>query len=190
MKLDMVCTCRREGMREVEDRRLRIFKLMNLFEMRDLHEAIVMSLAFDFECDAEVYVDQWFGISLKTPLLKEGLFIPCDEPHDGFAAVWEELNEKFGRATRLARGEKKMAMTGEDRLAVAGRISSALFSAYERANEAYEKHRESHEGPNDCPPCEDCEVLLSLQISARHALDAKWGSRSLDKCVERALEIS
>ena len=176
----MVCTCRAEGVREVEARRLRIFGRLRPGSMRDLTEAVVLSLAFDFSCEADVYADMWFGIAFKTPLLgKVGWFIPCDAPHDGFAAIWEMLDARFpSLATRAP--ERPPRQTEE-------RISAALLARYEETERAYREHRAArHGGPNDCPPCEDCDVLLSLCVSAHSALDAEWGSRSLDACVEAA----
>jgi len=186
----MVCTCERDGVREVEDRRLKIFRHMRLHEMGSLTQAIVLSLAFDFECDAEVDVDQWFGIFLKTPLLNEGVFIPCDGPQDGFAAAWEMLDQRFpGRASVSEMKGKPQALCGEDRAAVAQRISAKLFQIYDEFAVAYRKHRdEAHQDSNDCPPCEDCEVLLSLRVSAHHALDGEWGSQDLDTCIQAVFE--
>jgi hypothetical protein len=179
MELPMVCTCRTDGIREVEDRRLRIFRRMRLKDMNDLAEAIVLSLAFDFQCDAEVYVDQWFGIGLETPLVDKSLFVPCDDPADGFAAVWEHLAERFP--------ERVTKMDREPNARAAERISAALFERCVVTERDYEGHREgAHDGPNDCPPCEDCDVLLTLMISAHIALEMAWGRRSLDACVEAA----
>lgn len=185
----MVCTCERDGVRAVEDRRLAIFRRLGLRDMDSLVEAIVLSLAFDFGCAAEVYVDQWFGISLSTPLLGECIFVPCDEPQDGFAAAWEMLDQKFpGRASASTVKSEPRPLSGSDRNAVAERISAGLFSVYENFATAYREHRDGVHPAGDCPPCADCEVLLSLRIAACRALDVEWGSRSLDACVDAALE--
>ena len=180
MNMEMVCTCGADGVREVEERRLRIFRRMRLENMENLTEVVVLSLAFDFSCDANVYVDMWFGIAFETPLLpNEKLFLPCDSPHDGFAAIWEMLSERFP--------ERVTAAPGKNPLGAAERISKSLLERYVETDRAYREHRSSaHAGPNDCPPCEDCDVLLSLMVSAHHALDVEWGSRSLDACVEAA----
>ena len=106
MNMEMVCTCGADGVREVEERRLRIFRRMRLENMENLTEAVVLSLAFDFSCDANVYVDMWFGIAFETPLLPdEKLFLPCDGPHDGFAAIWEMLSERFPERVTAAPGK-------------------------------------------------------------------------------------
>lgn len=179
--MDMICTCDAEGVREVEERRLRIFRRMGLEEMEDLTLAIILSLGCDFQVDAELYADMWFGLSISTPLLEEGLFPTCDWPGDGLAAAWEYLAEKFPDQVSVKPD------TSPARVRVAERVSAALLLAYEEAEAAYREHRaEAHDGPNDCPPCEDCSTLLTLSVTAHHTLDVSWGSRGLEKAVEEA----
>jgi len=178
--LPMACTCEADGIKEAEERRLRIFQRMQLRDMRNLTEAIVISLAFDFTCyAAEVYADQWFGVSVKVAPLERSIFIPCDDPADGFAAVWECLAERFP--------ERVSSAPGQPISSVAKRVSTALLEQSEKTGRTYRDHRDAaHNGPNDCPPCEDCDVLLTLWVSARHTLGEAWGRRSLDTCIEAA----
>ena len=183
MELEMVCTCGVDGVRGAEARRLRIFQRMGLDDMSDLTEALVFSLAFDFQAEVEIYVDQWFGIWLESPLVEKGLFIQCDWPVDGLATLWEHLAERFPERVSVKPGDSAAARR------VTERISVALLAQYERFDADYRAHREAaHAGPNDCPPCEDCAVGLSLAISAHHALDRVWGSEVLDEAVEKAFD--
>jgi hypothetical protein len=182
MELPMVCTCDEDGVREVEERRVRIYKRMGLRHSYDLAEAIVMSLAFDFGCEADVDVDQWFGISFRAPLLGEG-FQACDDPFDGFAAIWEACAEKdAGRVTGAGQATDLHTAAVE-------RVSSTLFVRYLRDERDYRYHRaDKHKGPNDCPPCEECEALVAIMVSSSHALSHHWGRPRLDACVDEAFD--
>ncbi|HYX22222.1 MAG TPA: hypothetical protein VFA98_15370 [Thermoanaerobaculia bacterium] len=181
-ELPMVCTCKKDGVLEVEERRLRIYKRMGLRHSFDLAEAIVMSLAFDFGCEADVDVDLWFGISFRTPLLGEG-FQACDDPFDGFAAIWEACAEKAPE--RVTCAGQASAVHGS----AVEIVSAALVVRYTHDEQRYRDHRaEKHDGPNDCPPCEDCEALLALMISSAHALSWEWGRNRLDECANAAFD--
>lgn len=180
MELPMVCTCSADGVREVEERRLRIYRRMGLRHPLDLAEAIVLSLAFDFGCEANVDADQWFGISFHTPLLGDG-FQTCDDPFDGFAMIWELCAEKD--PDRVTHADRASVI----QVGAAARVSEALLARYLLDDRTYRDHRAAaHAGPNDYPPCEDCETLLTLSVSSQHAMSSHWGSRSLDTCVDAA----
>ena len=176
MKLDMICVCREEGVCVAENRRLRVQELLQC-DYRDLIETVIMSLAFDFRCDANIAADMWFGVGVHTDLLTESIWVECDRPYDGLVAAWEVLAEKF--PTLVTRGSKT------SRIVV--RVSESLLSNYVAAERKYRAHRESsHRDDNDCPPCEDCDVLIHLSIIAQQTLDDVWGAPVLDKAVERA----
>lgn len=194
---EMICTCSAEGVYEVEQRRLRIFKRMNLDDMGDLTTAIILSLAFDFQADASIAADMWFGVSLRSPLLADERFaelgyvyqgqrylnIECDWPGDGLAWLWEQLAEKYPERVSVRQG------TPERNVRIMTRISSGLFSNYDSAWTLYRGHRvQAHKDDNDCPPCEDCDVYRSLFVTAHHTLDEAWGGRDLDKAIEKAFE--
>lgn len=178
---EMICTCRAEGVREVEARRLRIFRRIGLEDMGDLTTAIILSLAFDFQADGEIYADMWFGVSLSSPILEKGLFIQCDWPGDGLAALWEQLAEQFPKRVSVK------PETSPAHVRVMERISAALLVQYEGAEAAYLEHRAAaHKDDNDCPPCEDCSVFRALLATAHWTLDEAWGARELEKAVEKA----
>lgn len=183
MELDMVCVCKADGVREAESRRLRIFHRMGLDEMSELTGAIVLSLAFDFQAQADVYADQWFGVDVSTPLLEDGVYVQCDWPYDGLASIWEHLAEKFPERVTVNPTPRA------SHVRVAERISAALLAQYEQAEALYREHRKAaHNGDNDCPPCEDCSVGSALSITAAHALDESWGTRVLDIVIDKAFE--
>ena len=148
--------------------------------MRSLTTAIILSLAFDFEADAEVYADMWFGISLRTPLLEDGVFVQCDWPHDGLAELWEYLAHKFPERVSVQRDRSDLQAN------VANRISAGMMERYEEAQRAYRDHRGGAHPDRACPPCEDCEVLASLSNALRCMLDLEWGSKDVDPAIERA----
>lgn len=183
MSFDMVCVCSVEGVREVEARRLRIFKHFGLDDMGDLTTAILFSLAFDFGATVDLAADMWFGVGLSTPRLDKNLYIECDWPGDGLAVLWEHLVEKFPEAASV-----KGAAT-PSHIRVTERISAALLAQYESAEAAYRNHRkEAHAGPNDCPPCEDCAVGMSLRVAAHQTLDRAWGADVLEPAISKAYE--
>lgn len=176
----MICTCDADGVRAVEASRIRIFKRMGLADMRDLATAIVLSLAWDFGAEAWIGADMWFGVALATPLVPDGLSIECDWPWDGLAALWEQLAERCPERVTVREQSAVEARVAE-------RISAAMLAQYEAAYAVYDAHREAaHDGPNDCPPCEDCSVLMTLYINARHSLAEAWGSRDLEDAMEQA----
>jgi hypothetical protein len=180
-EFEMVCVCHVTGVQEVEARRLRIFRRMGLDDMGDLTTAIVLSLAFDFKADAEIAADMWFGVSVTSPLVEGGLYVQCDWPADGLAVIWEQLVEQFPEAATA-----KGAAT-PSHVRVAERISAALLSQYEGAEAAYGAHRKAaHAGPNDCPPCEDCSVALTLEIAAHQTLDRAWSTDVLEPAIAKA----
>lgn len=180
---EMICTCRADGVRETEARRLRIFKRMGLDDMGDLTKAIILSLAFDFLAVGYLAADMWFGVTLRTPLVEKGLYIECDHPADGYAALWEELAEKFPQMVSVKLG------TAPSATRVTERISEVLLANYTSADAIYRGHRaHAHKGDNDCPPCEDCSVFMSLYITTRRTLEEAWGSRDLDPAIDEAYE--
>lgn len=178
MELDIVCTCGVEGVREVEARRMRIFHRMGLDDMDELHTAIILSLAFDFQAKAYICADMWFGVDVESPLLEGGIGIQCDCPWDGLAAIWEHLATQFPDRVQVKPDPRAMCVRAT------GRISAALFSIYETAEAGYRAHRTAHKDERDW--CEDCEVLQSLSIIAHRTLDEAWGSDVLDEAVKQA----
>jgi hypothetical protein len=177
---NMICTCNVDGMREVEERRLRISQRMGLSSGRDLTSAIIFSLAFDFGADGWLDADMWYGVGLKTPLM-EGLYIECDHPGDGLAALWEELAEKFPERVSVEPNMK------DRHIRITDRISAWLFANYVHVDDVYRAHRVStHKDNNDCPPCEDCDVFRSLISMTRAALEGAWGLDVLDKAIDKA----
>jgi hypothetical protein len=156
---------------------------MGLEDMGDLTTAIILSLAFDFGADAEIFADMWFGVALRTPLLEKGLSVECDWPYDGLAVLWESLAEQFPDRVSVNLNPQPMQVS------VMERLSAALQAQYETAEATYRAHRvEAHKDDNDCPPCEDCSVYQALSITAHRTLDEAWGSEATQQAAEKAFE--
>lgn len=176
--LEMVCTCRAEGVREAEARRLRIFRRMGLGSMRDLTTAVILSLGFDFQAEADVGADMWFGVWVQTP--NGNVDVQCDAVGDGLAAAWEHLADAQPQLVSVCEG-------GGEGNRVVERLSAGMLAWYEGAEAAYREHRAAaHRDDNDCPPCEDCSVLRSLTVTAQVMLEDAWGARDLEPAIEKA----
>lgn len=177
---EILCTCAVEGVRAVEARRLRIFHCMGLEYMEDLTTAIILSLAFDFQAWAHIDADMWFGVSVNTALLDKSLYIECDWPGDGLAALWEELAKEFPERVSVRRGTDPACGR------FAERVSAALFSNYESDYVSYQEHRAAARKDNeDASHREDCRVFRHLSSIAHQALEEVWGSRVLEQAVEQ-----
>lgn len=176
MNLDMICTCTVAGVKEVELRRIRIFNKLCLDECNKLTTAIVLSLGFDFQAEAEIYMDQWFGVSLETSLLEKDLFIQCDDPGDGLAALWEYLVEKF--PDKLSVNSRQNIEHAQAAVAVA----DALFQQYKTAETSYRDHRVGH---SDEEFCDECSRLLSILNKLHYSLNNYWGLCDLDVSIEK-----
>lgn len=178
MQLEMKCTCHISGIQEAEERRERIFLRMGLSSTEDLTTAIVLSLAFDFQADAEIDADQWFGISLTSPLLDESIWVECDWPLDGLAACWEVLAERFPERATSA------VVVDQDQRQAAQATVKGLLKAFAQADGAYRQHRDQeHPNPADdwCPTCRE---LGAVSIDTHTALDEAWGSDSLNPAID------
>lgn len=179
MNIEMVCTCKIDGVREVEARRLRIFQRMCLAQMADLATAIVLSLAFDFGCDAYLAADHWFGLSIETLLVPDGIHVDCDHPADGLAAVWEALADKFPeRVTVRTTGPITLLQN-------VARTSNAMLATYESAKMKGDEHYATHD--NDYKSgCDECRANMDAYVGAHVLLDKAWGSNFLDPAIDAA----
>ncbi len=179
MNLEMPGTCRIEGIREVEARRLRIAERMQLPCMSDLGNALALAFAFafDFGCDAWPYADHWFGLVVETEIVPGGVSVDCDHPIDGLASIWEHLAERFPERATVGPG-----LDPEIR-----KRSAELLATCE----ALEVPRDAHHAtiPEKDQPshwCDTCKVLMDPYVDAHVALDAAWGAESFEAAVEDA----
>ena len=178
MELDMVCTCEPDGFLPTEERRLRIYNRMRLEEREDLTKAIVLSLAFDFGACVDVFADQWFGVSLETPLSEDGLYVQCDHPEDGIAALWEHLAERFPErvSAKDARSDR--------RARVAALVSAALVDQYKVAESHWRGSTRS-----ECDSQNDAyHAALELFVLAERTIRNMWGAADLDLAADRAMD--
>lgn len=175
MNLEMVCTCGVKFVAKAEERRVRVAERMQLPRMSNLATALVLSLAFDFGCDAWLMADVWFGLSLETSLVPEGVYIECDHPLDGLAAAWEALVERFPERVSVGPGLDPEAR----------KRSAELLAACFAADVPYREHRKAaHEGKDGW--CDNCSRIHHLYVEARVALDEAWGSETLGLAVKDA----
>lgn len=175
MNLEMVCTCKLSGVRKAEDRRVRIAERMQLPRMSDLATAIVLSLAFDFGCDAWILADVWFGVSVETALVPDGISVECDHPIDGLAATWERLAEFFPHCVSVGPGLDPSARE----------CSAELLAACFATDVPYQDHRRTvHEGKDGW--CDDCSRIHNPYVDAHVVLDEAWGSNSLEPAIGAA----
>lgn len=89
----MICTCRQDGQIRAEARRLEVQQLLAVADPSMLCETLIMSLAFDFGADVEVYADQWFALDVEAPGFSDD--IQADHPLDGMIELWLRLREAF-----------------------------------------------------------------------------------------------
>lgn len=175
MNLEMVCTCGVKFVAKAEERRMRVAERMQLPRMSDLATALVLSLAFDFGCDAGLMAGMWFGLSLETPLVPEGVYVECDHPIDGLASAWEALAERFPERVSLGHGLDPEAR----------KQSAELLAACVATDAPYREHREMvHDGKDGW--CDDCSRIHHPYAEAHVVLDEAWGSKTLEPAVNAA----
>lgn len=179
MNLEMVCVCSIDGVREIEALRLQIFRRMGLSDPKDLTTAIVLSLAFDFQCDAYIAADQWFGLSVETPLVPDGVHVECDHPADGLAVVWERLADRFPERVSVARNGEPGS------LQPVAKASNTRLAHYEALYAKKEEHYATH-GNDYVSGCDDCKANMSLSCAARVAMNEAWGLDVLEPAIEAA----
>lgn len=186
MNFPMVCTCDHEDFIKTEQRRLRIFSRMKIRDMENLTSAIIMSLAFDFLAEVNLFADVWFGVLLKTPLLEEdGLYVQCDHPEEGLALLWEHLAEQFPeRVSVSANPESPLHTT------IAKGVSEHLLNSYVTSSKRYRGFLAKH-GDRDFREYQnDPEYLISLElfVATKAMLLRHWGSETMREAIERAYE--
>jgi hypothetical protein len=177
MTFEMICTCKPEDFLSTEERRLRIFNRMRLKNKEDLTKAIVLSLAFDFQVEAHLAADMWFGVSLETPLLEDSLYIECDNPEDGLAYLWEHLADKFPERTSVSVEKRKKSEE------IAALVSAVLVEQYKVAEMRWSGAPRAEDGKR-----EDAAywAALELFVLAEKAVRGVWGSADLDMAIEKA----
>jgi hypothetical protein len=172
MIIPMICTCDIDGFKETEDRRLRIFKKMPIYGMHSLATSIIMSLAFDFQCEASIYSDQWFGVTIKSPLLEDPLWIECDHPFDAFAFAWEYFADKFPGKISWHSYETTDKYIES--------ISEAMFATYKVSENNLNNHYKTHDDCKYNCGCDICNSLSHILCYQKQHIEESWGAKVFD----------
>ena len=173
----MACSCGIDGLRQTEARRLRIYRRIGFGPMLDLTQAIIMSLAFDFQAEVNVGADMWFGVWLRSPY--GDVDVQCDWIEDGLAAAWEYLADRHPELVSVRKDWR-----GDP--SIVERFSAGALKLYEDVENDYKAHRTAaHVDDNDCPPCEDCDILRDLQVTVSKTLQDLWGAEVMLKEMEK-----
>ena len=176
----MICTCDIDGFKETEDRRLRIFNKMPIYKMELLARSIIISLAFDFQCEANIDADMWFGVSIKSPLLEESLWIECDHPFDAFAFAWEYLLDKFP--------DKLSWINSKTEDKYAERLSKSMYATYELAEDILNDHYKIHDDNKYNHDCNMCNSLLYMPGYQESHIQDTWGAKDFESEINNAFD--
>jgi hypothetical protein len=174
---EMICTCSYDGIRDVLAMRFEGMRRLNLVEAKQLTAAVVLSLAFDFQAEAEVASDQWFGVSVFAAGRR--LLVACDDPADGLLYLWlclvypepSRVLRPFGTREDFERAEREAAPILE-RIKLAFDLPCSAKAALSEE----ESHRHY---------CDVCRENIHAQVEAESALDVMWGTSVLDVAVLR-----
>ena len=167
IELPMICTCSLDGFEQAEARRVRIFNRMGLTNPAELTTAIILSLAFEFGAEADVAADMWFDVGVLTD--QKSVYVQCDCPCDGLAAVWEHLSGSDGVAPLNP-------VTGGD----------YLLSRLRTEWSAKTEHQDTHVDKKYDTSCQACREHLHKRVDAQINLERFWGSDVMQPTIEKA----
>jgi len=167
IELPMICTCNLDGFEQAEARRIRIFNKMGLTNPAELTTAIILSLAFEFGAEADVAADMWFDVGVLTD--QKSVYVQCDCPCDGLAAVWEHLSGVTGVAPLNP-------VTGGD----------YLLSRLRTEWSAKTEHQDTHVDKKYNTSCQACREHLHKRFDAQINLERFWGSDVMQPTIEKA----
>lgn len=171
----MICTCRQDGQIRAEARRLEVQQLLAVADPSMLCETLIMSLAFDFGADVEVYPDQWFALDVEAPGFSDD--IQADHPLDGMIELWLRLREA-SRGPDLGLGA---GLRGTGQL-VGGQVQRLKLSEIMGAeHDAKCAECLRRPGDSDKPPkrCKAGLVLWLESVYDRKAILGKWGAPTM-----------
>lgn|GEM_PF-4010435 len=176
----MICTCKSKGIRELETMRTSAMRRLGVADPAALTSAIIFSLAFDFGADANVYMDQWFGISVRTPLRDKSIFIECDEPEGGLLYLWGSLDKEFpDRCSARGPGVESDFVAASD-------ASRALVDAIVAAERASKIHHSAHSGKY-AHECMSCRQNMDVEVDLHIKVGKMWGADTMLPEIDRIL---
>ena len=169
IQLPMICTCSLDGFEQAEARRMRIFNKRGLTNPAELTTVIILSLAFEFGAQADVAADMWFDVGVLTD--QKSVYVQCDHPCDGLAAIWEHLSEGDSGAQLTP-----SPVTGED----------YLLSRLRTECSAKTEHQDTHTDKKYDTSCRACREHLHKRVDAQINLERFWGSDVMQPTIEKA----
>lgn len=168
----IICICSLDGQVRAEQRRLDAQRRLGVTDPSRLVEMLIMSLAFDFRADLEVYSDQWFAIDVEAGDYQDD--IQADHPLDGMIALWFRLLEAFpGKLDRPAQ-ESPHTVEWSARQVARLRESSAAVAAHDLVCESCQRRPDDRPErvPRRCP----AGIVVWLEsVHDRKSLIGKWG---------------
>lgn len=167
----IICICRQAGQIQAEARRMEAHRLLGAPNPSCFADVLIMSLAFEFGAEVEVYSDQWFGLELKAGDFSDG--IQADHPLDGLIELWFRLREAF---------PEKVTQQADENGSVA-RWSARQVERLKIADQELADHEAN------CPAClarkpkrcKDGHVLWLAGIREEKSMIDKWGSPDMDE---------
>jgi hypothetical protein len=170
-------------MREMLRLRLEGMRRLGLPKARELTEAVVLSLAFDFHADdAFIEADQWFGVGVNQG--GRTLWVACDDPADGLLYLWLCLVEASPDRVTRSNGTEADVLAAENETNVLIEhfaIVEEIGDAHRRTAAPSEEERRSHW-------CTVCEENLKPRTEAHAAIDRAWGTEALEPAVDAAFD--
>ena len=171
----MICTCRQDGQIRAEARRLEVQQLLAVADPSMLCETLIMSLAFDFEADVEVYADQWFALDVEAAGFSDD--IQADHPLDGMIELWLRLREAFPE--KISRPPERSPQTEIWSARQIQRLQLSDSVVAEHDAKCPECLRRPGDPDKTPKRCKAGLVLWLESVYDRKAIIGKWGAPTM-----------
>lgn len=174
----IICICSQDGQIRAEAQRVEAHRLLGVTDPSRFAVALIMSLAFEFGAEVEVYSDQWFALDVHVGDFSDD--IEADHPLDGMIELWLRLREAF---------PEKVTRPAEENDCVA-RWSARQVESLKLAGQELADHDVScpiclHR-PGDHPArypkrCKNGQVLWLTGIQEERSMIDKWSSPEMEE---------
>ena len=174
----IICICRQDGQIRAEAQRVEAHRLLGVADPSRFAVALIMSLAFEFGAEVEVYSDQWFALQVEAGAFADD--IEADHPLDGLIELWLRLREAF---------PEKVTQAAEENNSVA-RWSARQVERLKLADQELAAHdvgcpiclRRPGDHPARYPKrCKNGQVLWLAGIQEEKSMIDKWGSPEMEE---------